>query len=722
MSSQERGESVALGWQYAQLVPDPGPPPQRPSPEEYERLSEDWLAEQRCSETEVNRPLWIVLTMLALAVGALVLLTVTRLLPALFAVAGALGCLVVAVPVSVALVQARRVTRARIAEEQQRLAERRDEALDQLRGRQEEHARDYARWEARRRAFEAQPHWYLVTAAPHIRRIQVLGGDEVGWSALLTSIGAGRLRAGSDVTVVDLSGRAVAADLLELSTACGVAARRWILPADVPSLDIGTNLGADAFADILATVVAARSHDQEQEPAAALLKQVLDILDDGAGVAAVNAALRVLTEEPTGRATGTDTASVVASTVPHDTRRGPEATDTPDAAGGAPGAGADAHAGPGVAAGGAGDLGELTPRQRAQLRSRIGTDPQTRHRAWLMEQHLSPLDGLALRGADPSGYAQVKVIAVDRTTGEAARRTYGTYTVTALRHLLGELARRTVAGRPWDHTIVVVGADLVPAAEREKLVSAAQSTGSCGVVLAHRTARSLDTRAEPPDAATLPVVMRPPDDTTARVALTMLGAGEGSPTQPWPTSRLTEVISGALSDAVPESYLGAVPSAPRTDKDTASASSAASAPARGQAAGRRRVPPLELTRALATSSVWGRGTRQAQDMDRQTDSDEDPRQHRQPGRPGEPPTDSANATNAGVRVPPLGQLPATAMLLGGDQPPVLADANPGILTLATATLSTLAETDPQRMTPDPETLADIAANLGPPRQRLDWRG
>ena len=42
----QRRDRVYLGWQYALLRPDPGPPPRRPVPPEAEQVSPDWVAAQ----------------------------------------------------------------------------------------------------------------------------------------------------------------------------------------------------------------------------------------------------------------------------------------------------------------------------------------------------------------------------------------------------------------------------------------------------------------------------------------------------------------------------------------------------------------------------------------------------------------------------------------------------------------------------------------------------
>ena len=49
-------DRVYLGWQYALLRPDPGPPPRRPVPPEAEQVSPDWVAAQRREEGLLDPP------------------------------------------------------------------------------------------------------------------------------------------------------------------------------------------------------------------------------------------------------------------------------------------------------------------------------------------------------------------------------------------------------------------------------------------------------------------------------------------------------------------------------------------------------------------------------------------------------------------------------------------------------------------------------------------
>src|SRR5690606_19054876 len=69
----------------------------------------------------------------------------------------------------------------------------------------------------------------------------------------------------------------------------------------------------------------------------------------------------------------------------------------------------------------------------------------------------------------------------------------------------------------------------------------------------------------------------------------------------------------------------------------------------------------------------------------------------------------------------LQRLPHTAVVVPGPgDAPTVADANPGILALPTATLRTAAEAEPPTAEAE-SSAAEVEANIGPPPERLDWR-
>ena len=112
------------------------------------------------------------------------------------------------------------------------------------RGRLAEYDRRLRAWQARSRAFRAQRRWYGVALPAEIDRVDVAGGTQAGWSALLAVLAGLRLAAGGEVTVLDLAEGAVAQDLLGAARRTGTDPLVWLLPADLPRFDLGRGLPA----------------------------------------------------------------------------------------------------------------------------------------------------------------------------------------------------------------------------------------------------------------------------------------------------------------------------------------------------------------------------------------------------------------------------------------------------------------------------------------------
>lgn len=117
----------------------------------------------------------------------------------------------------------------------------------------------------------------------------------------------------------------------------------------------------------------------------------------------------------------------------------------------------------------------------------------------------------------------------------------------------------------------------------------------------------------------------------------------------------------------------------------------------------RAIAPLDLVRHIRSATNWGRATTQAAEIDT--------------------PGDSGGVRDFRLDAHSLRTLPATAMIVPGDGGLVLADVNPGILTLPTATLGTVEEARDglAELEEQPEADGDPPPNLGPPPERLDWR-
>ncbi|WP_412759559.1 hypothetical protein [Nocardiopsis tropica] len=705
-----RGEAgrTYVGWRHAVLLPPPGPAPRRPVPADSESVSEEWIAAQRDSEARTNRPLYYALGGLGLFALLCPLLWSLRILPGSFALGGVFACAAVAAPVVFALVQSRQVVAERLERARERLAAERDERERVLHQQQRDHARRYTEWQAASRAYEAQPRWYGVTVPADAGAVVVVGGTEAGWSALLATVGVSRLREGGDLTVVDLTGRSVARELVRLARRCAVDPRRWVLPADLPRMTLGTNLDAGQRARILSAVAAASGEADDADADETLILRLLEVLGPRVGIAELIGGLRALI------------------------------TPLEDAAEDDPA------------------LALLTPDQRVRVRERCADRPDVRERAWELERRLSPFEAVGTR-ADDGEYAQVKIISTDRASGRAAARVYGTYAVSALSELLEGAAPPPgggVRGRRQGRTrtVVVCGAETLPPEEVEQVLSAGADSG-VEVVLMFRTP-SPAALARFADPACLPVVMRQHGESAETVERAVAAApGPHDPAR-MRLHRLTEAVGEAAGGPPPGAEEGAEDEIEADDRFFASPHTESGAVIRNAAAA---IAPLDLVRHVRSATSWGRATAQAAGIDA-------------PGADGEEEDASVRVSllDAGA----LRGLPPTAAVVLTADGPVLADTNPGILTLSTATLATVDDSQNSSTTPPAvrgtgaaegrrggrgrhaeggrpradvsgaasdtpdgtavrdgspapagagESRGQVPPNLGPPPERLDWR-
>lgn len=388
-----------LGWQYALLHADPGPSPRRPVPPQPPQLDAAGLA----------------------GLAALPARSVWR---------------------------GERALRAAVAAEKQRVAAARAATERRLFAWQEEHARRFREWQQRRAAFARQPHWYGVTVPRDIDRVDVAGGTLAGWSAMLTTVAMPRLAAGGEVTVLDLTEGTVAADLIALARRSGIGPLVWVLPGDLPRLDLGAGLPGAALADVLALSAAgagsagagsagAGAAGQEPQPDAAhdaaILQRVLEVLGAEAGMAAVSAALRALAQVGDPR---------------EDLERGL--------------------------------LTAAQLEQLAALYGRTAASQVVTQRAWQLEARLRVLEPLgSATAALPA--SPLRVLALDRGAGMTGAPVLGSYLTVALTQLIRQAPR----GEPWQHTLCLAGAERLRGEVLDRLCHACEATRT-GLVLAYR--------------------------------------------------------------------------------------------------------------------------------------------------------------------------------------------------------------------------------------------
>jgi hypothetical protein len=374
----------------------------------------------------------LVLSVLILAVAVAGYLTWPFALVGLVAAGG------VAAICSYALRQGDRAVKYRVLEQQARDQRQRQERDKELFRAQEEHARRYREWQESKERHDRQLNWYAVAVPHEIDRVDVAGGTLPGWSALITLLGATRLYSGGHLTVLDLSEGAIAKDLIELARKGGDDPLVWVLPVDLPRLDLGATLKPEAFADVLAHVVSVSEEHRTTRDLSfdnAILERVLEVLGENATISQVTAALRALAQVGD----------------PRDDLR----------------------------------FGLITATQLERIGTLFGRGVSDRvviERAWALESQLRKLETLGTQAVRLPP-ARLRVVSMDRQAGVFGNRVLGTYVATALTHILRQ---SPASDRPWYHTIIVAGADKLRGDVLDRLMDACE-TSRTGLVLTYRS-------------------------------------------------------------------------------------------------------------------------------------------------------------------------------------------------------------------------------------------
>jgi hypothetical protein len=699
--TSSRTDRLYLGWQYATPYPEPGPPPRRPSPPEAERLNPDWAMAQRREESLLHRPLKAAVAVAVAVAGVAVLLAAVGVIDVLVAGLGVICCALIAAVSGYAIWQGEQALHSRLADERTRVGRIRAAQESQLFAWQAEHAARVRQWQALRVAYEHQKRWYAVCAPSGVHRVDVAGGTLSGWSAMLATAGAHRLAAGGEVTVLDLTEGSVALDLIGFARTSGIDPLVWVLPDDLPRLDLGTGLGPAALADVLSLVVSVSDEARSPRDLSldhAILERVTDVLGAQATVAGVAAALRALAQ------VGDPRDDVAAGLLT------------------------------------AGEVDRLTA-----MFGRGATDRVVIERAWLLESQLRKLAcvGTALA---PLPRSALRVVALSQRAGAVEGRVFGTYLAVALTHAL----RGTPPGQPWQHTLFVLGADRLRGDTLDRLSDVCERTGT-GLVLAYRAIPpQVRQRLGRGNAAV--AFMRLGNAEDAKAASEQLGTEHR-----FVLSQLTETIGLSVTDTTGSSYTsttGSVSSA-ATSRSTSDGSSRSTGHGHSDAGGSLLPSRASLSRnvqtsdsrstgesdsvstGISSSTAWGLTTSKA------TGDSESLARALQRSR------------EFLVEQHELQQLPVSAMIITyagpGGRRAVMADANPGLGGLSTATPLTLEESGGLAGGPAAAPAADPSSapaagpalggqaggpaapvswrsgggqpspNLGPPPPRLDWR-
>ncbi|MEV0165130.1 hypothetical protein ACGFJC_15990 [Nonomuraea fuscirosea] len=445
--AQLQADRIYLGWQYILLHPDPGPPPRRPSPAEEpspQVQAEDdparleLLRRERLQEDMLNRPVRVFRMFMLILTVLIIAAALAGYLPWSFALVGLVAAGGVAAVCSFALMQGDRAVRYRVLEQQARDERQQRERDKELFQAQEEHAQRYREWQESKDRHDKQLTWYAVAVPDEIDRIDVAGGTLPGWSALVTLLGATRLYSGGHLTVLDLSEGAIAKDLIELARKGGDDPLVWVLPVDLPKLDLGATLKPEAFADVLAHVVSVSEEHRTTRDLSfdnAILERVLEVLGENATISQVTAALRALAQVGD----------------PRDDLR----------------------------------FGLITATQLERIGTLFGRGVSDRvviERAWALESQLRKLETLGTQAVRLPP-ARLRVVSMDRQAGVFGNRVLGTYVATALTHILRQ---SPASDRPWYHTIIVAGADKLRGDVLDRLMDACE-TSRTGLVLTYRS-------------------------------------------------------------------------------------------------------------------------------------------------------------------------------------------------------------------------------------------
>jgi hypothetical protein len=647
-----RSDVLYLGWRQPLAIPGPGPapePPVRPAPDE---VSADWLAAQRREHRLLARP-----ARTCAAAGSAVvavsaacwLTTAVPAGPALLGLAAGTGAAGLGLR---AMHRGRRALRAQIATEYERVGRFRAVQEGQFAAGQAEYARRTREWQLRVTAGRREPQWFPATLPAGVNRIDVAGGTLAGWSALLTMLAAPRLAAGAGITVLDLTEGAVAADLLALATGWDVRPLVWVLPADLPRLDLGLRLDHESLAGVLALTAAAEPSASagagSSAPAAAtgdlardaaLLSGVLDVLGPVVSMPRLIAALRILAQMGSPRQQ--------------------LATDL------------------------------LTPDEQAALSTLAGRGSAQLivDRAWALEARLRVLASLGTAPVrQPS--SPLRVAWTSRHGTSLGNRVLGSYLVIALTE---ELRRTPPRPRSWpagwQQAVCVLGAERLPGDVVDRLCDAAEAAGA-GLVLGYRSIPP-PVRERLGRGNSAVAFMRLGNAEEARAAAEQIGSEHR-----FVVSQLTDTVGKSITDTAGGSYTSTVGTADSVADSTSA--TVTTGRSRGRSRSRRGSPApfaeftgsasrdaststavsdsRSITEGINASTSWGWNTSRALGLS----------------------TSGARTMQRSrelvIEQHELQHLPQTAVVLCYDGPGgrevILADANPAIMTLPTATLAT----------------------------------
>jgi hypothetical protein len=504
---------VCLGWQFAPATGDPGPAPARPAALPAVTLDQGWVTAQRTISHRLTRPARLGGTTCGLAAMAFAAAWLAGLADGALAISGIALTAVGAARCARSVWRSERRFGLLVANEQRRV-----DAIDaalarKLAAHHRDHASDYRAWQRRKSIHDRQPSWFAVALPSGIDRLDVAGGTLAGWSALLTTIAATQLSTQGELTVVDLTEGAVAGELARLAASSGLKPLVWVLPADLPRLDLGAGFSRTALADVLAIAASADAHrgqppdrsHQDHAADCALLDRVLSVLGPDAGVARLTAALRVLAEVGDPRT---------------DLRGGLITADELDRVG--------------------------------TLFGRSGAERIVIERAWTLESKLRSLNALGTESV-PLRPSPLRIAALDPTSAVIGNRMVGAYLVAALTQLLRQAqpSPPNPPFQPWQHTVCLLGAERLGGDLIDRLTDACE-TSRTGLVITYRSiSAQIRERLGRGNAAI--AFMRLGNGDDAKAASELIGSEHR-----FVIGQLTDTVGTSVSDTWGDSYTSTV--------------------------------------------------------------------------------------------------------------------------------------------------------------------
>ncbi len=326
---------------------------------------------------------------------------------------------------------------------------------------------------------------------------------------------------------------------------------------------------------------------------------------------------------------------------------------------------------------------ELTPEQLAALGNLSGRAAEhlVVERAWALEARLRVLAPLAT-GLAGRPASRLKVAWLDRRAAAVENGVLAGYLAIALTAVL----RQAPPGRRWQQTVCLLGAERLPADVLDRLCDAAEIAGA-GLVLAYRSIPAhVRERLGRGDAAV--GFMRLGNAEDARLAAEQIGTEHR-----FVVSQLTDTVGVSVTDTVGVSYTSSVGTSDSISESDSVSLTAGHSSGRGRSAHGTFAPFADftgsassdasssaaisdsssVTEGISTGTSWGWSTSRAV------------------GANDSLARTAQRSRESLVEQYELQQLPPSAVLLcypapGGRQV-VLADANPAIMTLPTATLA-----------------------------------